>query len=127
MRSQIPSRRHRSGRPDLLVLVVAFICSGLLVGCSDDPSGPSGPLTAEVARRAFRPAVERCKIVPGELTGTAGVYGAVAAFKVACEIFLPSVSTFRQSAVSTIGSNTMMVRRSGHRGPGSPSSFNMAR
>ena len=40
------------------------------------------PLAAEVARRAFRPAVERCRIVPGSLTGTAGVYGAVAAFKV---------------------------------------------
>ena len=26
--------------------------------------------------------VERCRIVPGSLTGTAGVYGAVAAFKV---------------------------------------------
>jgi glucokinase len=40
------------------------------------------PLAAEVARRAFRPAVARCRIVPGALTGTAGVYGAVAAFKV---------------------------------------------
>jgi glucokinase len=40
------------------------------------------PLRAEVKRRAFRPAVEVCRIVPGELAGTAGVYGAVAAFKV---------------------------------------------
>ncbi len=40
------------------------------------------PLAAEVARRAFRPAVERCQIVPGQLTQTAGVFGAVAAFKV---------------------------------------------
>lgn len=40
------------------------------------------PLASEVARRAFRPAVERCRIVPGSLPGTAGVYGAVAAFKV---------------------------------------------
>ena len=40
------------------------------------------PLASEVARRAFRPAVERCRIVPGSLLGTAGVYGAVAAFKV---------------------------------------------
>lgn len=40
------------------------------------------PLQAEVKRRAFRPAVEACRIVPGELRGTAGVYGAVAAFKV---------------------------------------------
>ncbi|MDH3291738.1 MAG: ROK family protein [Gemmatimonadota bacterium] len=40
------------------------------------------PLRAEVARRAFRPAVERCRIVPGALAGTAGVYGAAAVFKV---------------------------------------------
>jgi glucokinase len=40
------------------------------------------PLRAEVTRRAFRPAVEACQIVPGELEGTAGVFGAVAAFKV---------------------------------------------
>jgi glucokinase len=41
-----------------------------------------GPLRKEVALRAFKPAVEVCRIVPGELLGTAGVYGAVAAFKV---------------------------------------------
>ncbi len=41
------------------------------------------PLRAEVKRRAFRPAVDACRIVPGTLTGTAGVYGAVAAFKTA--------------------------------------------
>ncbi len=40
------------------------------------------PLIAEVKRRAFRPAVDACRIVPGSLTGTAGVYGAVASFKV---------------------------------------------
>src|SRR5207253_3247161 len=34
------------------------------------------PLRAEVQRRAFKPAVDACRIVPGELTGTAGVYGA---------------------------------------------------
>ena len=39
------------------------------------------PLRAEVKRRAFRPAVERCRIVPGSLPGTAGVVGAVATFK----------------------------------------------
>jgi glucokinase len=39
------------------------------------------PLRAEVKRRAFRPAVERCRIVPGLLPGTAGVIGAVATFK----------------------------------------------
>ena len=38
------------------------------------------PLRAEVRRRAFRPAVEACKIVPGTL-GSAGVVGAVATFK----------------------------------------------
>ena len=38
------------------------------------------PLRQEVARRAFKPAVQACRIVPGELTGTAGVYGAVASF-----------------------------------------------
>jgi len=41
-----------------------------------------GPLRIEVARRAFKPAVSACRIVPGALPGTAGVYGAVAAFKV---------------------------------------------
>lgn len=39
------------------------------------------PLQAEVRRRAFRPAVEATRIVPGELPGTAGVVGAVATFK----------------------------------------------
>jgi glucokinase len=38
------------------------------------------PLRAEVKRRAFKPAVEACRIVPGALTGTAGVYGAAAVF-----------------------------------------------
>ncbi|HEY7895971.1 MAG TPA: ROK family protein [Gemmatimonadaceae bacterium] len=39
------------------------------------------PLRAEVKRRAFRPAVAACRIVPGTLEGTAGVVGAVATFK----------------------------------------------
>lgn len=39
------------------------------------------PLRREVGRRAFKPAVEACRIVPGALTGKAGIYGAVAAFK----------------------------------------------
>ena len=39
------------------------------------------PLKAEVKRRAFAPAVEACRIVPGLLGGSAGVVGAVAAFK----------------------------------------------
>jgi glucokinase len=38
------------------------------------------PLNAEVRKRAFRPAVEACRIVPGTLPGTAGVVGAVATF-----------------------------------------------
>lgn len=40
------------------------------------------PLREEVRRRAFRPAWEACRIVPGQLTGTAGVYGAVQAFRI---------------------------------------------
>jgi glucokinase len=39
------------------------------------------PLQAEVRRRAFKPAVEATRIVPGMLPGTAGVVGAVATFK----------------------------------------------
>ena len=39
------------------------------------------PLRAEVKRRAFRPAVAACRIVPGELDGSAGMVGAVATFK----------------------------------------------
>ena len=39
------------------------------------------PLRAEVKRRAFRPAVDGCRIVPGSLPGTAGMVGAVATFK----------------------------------------------
>ena len=38
------------------------------------------PLEREVARRAFRPAVQACRIVPGALTGSAGVYGAARVF-----------------------------------------------
>ena len=39
-----------------------------------------GPLRQEVRRRAFKPAVDACRIVPGILPGTAGVVGAVATF-----------------------------------------------
>jgi glucokinase len=39
------------------------------------------PMQAEVRRRAFRPAVDATRIVPGTLPGTAGVVGAVATFK----------------------------------------------
>lgn len=38
------------------------------------------PLRAEVRRRAFRPAVDACRIVPGALPGSAGVVGAIAMF-----------------------------------------------
>ena len=38
------------------------------------------PLRREVNRRAFRPAVEVCRILPGGLPGTAGVVGAARAF-----------------------------------------------
>jgi glucokinase len=39
------------------------------------------PLCNQVRRRAFAPAVGACRIVAGNLPGTAGVYGAVASFK----------------------------------------------
>jgi glucokinase len=38
------------------------------------------PLRGEVRNRAFAPAVDACRIVPGTLSGTAGVVGAVATF-----------------------------------------------
>ncbi len=38
------------------------------------------PLRAQVAQRAFRSMVDVCRIVPGELGGLAGVYGAARAF-----------------------------------------------
>ncbi len=38
------------------------------------------PLRREVARRAFKPAVDACRIVPGMLEGTAGVVGAAKAW-----------------------------------------------
>lgn len=38
------------------------------------------PMRAEVRRRAFKPAVDACRIVPGALQGNAGVLGAVATF-----------------------------------------------
>ena len=39
-----------------------------------------GPMQREVARRAFKPAVAACRIVPGILPGSAGVIGAAKAF-----------------------------------------------
>jgi glucokinase len=38
------------------------------------------PLRREVAARAFKPALDACRIVPGALQGLAGVYGAAKAF-----------------------------------------------
>lgn len=38
------------------------------------------PLRAEVRRRAFKPSVDACRIVPGSLGGNAGTVGAVATF-----------------------------------------------
>ncbi len=38
------------------------------------------PLRREVASRAFKPAVDACRIVAGELQGLAGVYGAARSF-----------------------------------------------
>jgi glucokinase len=38
------------------------------------------PLRREVARRAFKPAVDACRILPGALEGTAGVVGAAKAW-----------------------------------------------
>lgn len=55
---------------------VVVICGGVTMA----GDGLFVPLRREVARRAFRPAVEACRIVPGELLGTAGVYGAARAF-----------------------------------------------
>jgi glucokinase len=49
------------------------------------------PLRREVARRAFKPAVDVCRIVPCELTGTAGVYGAA-------KVFLDSVGRQDQNS-----------------------------
>jgi glucokinase len=38
-----------------------------------------------VRRRAFKPAVDACRIVPGSLPGSAGVVGAVATFRMQME------------------------------------------
>jgi glucokinase len=39
------------------------------------------PLQAEIKRRAFKPAVEACRVLAGTLPGTAGVFGAAATFR----------------------------------------------
>ena len=55
---------------------IVVVCGGVTM------AGTSlfDPLRREVRRRAFRPAAEACRIMPGELVGTAGVYGAARAF-----------------------------------------------
>ena len=57
--------------PDVVVL------AGGVAQAGDDLFSP---LRAEVHRRAFKPAVDACRIVPGALGGAAGVVGAVATF-----------------------------------------------
>ena len=57
--------------PDLVV-----VCGGVTL----DGDHLFEPLRREVARRAFKPAVTACRIVPGLLAGTAGVYGAAKVF-----------------------------------------------
>ncbi len=57
--------------PEVVVLAGGVVQAG---------EGLFEPLRAEVRRRAFKPAVDACRIVPGELQGTAGVVGAVATF-----------------------------------------------
>ena len=51
---------------------VVVICGGVTLAGEQ----LFAPLREEVRRRAFKPAVAACRIVPGSLTGTAGVYGA---------------------------------------------------
>jgi glucokinase len=50
-------------------------------GVTDAGDALLEPLRGEVRRRAFRPAVDACRIVPGILAGSAGVVGAVATFQ----------------------------------------------
>lgn len=58
--------------PDVVVLAGGVVNAGEAL---------FAPLKAEVRRRAFAPAVDACRIVPGALGASAGVVGAVAAFK----------------------------------------------
>lgn len=57
--------------PDVVVL------AGGVTQAGDDLFAP---MRAEVQRRAFKPAVDACRIVPGMLGSSAGVIGAVATF-----------------------------------------------
>ena len=67
---------HGSSCCELLCQDMIVICGGVTLA----GDRLFVPLRAEVQRRAFKPAVDACRIVPGELTGTAGVYGAAAVF-----------------------------------------------
>ena len=76
------------------------------------------PLRREVARRAFKPAVAACRIVPGELAGTAGVYGAAKAFLDQTPRCLRSGSSGRWSGTSsTVGTRWRRRPRSGAASP----------
>lgn len=55
---------------------VVVVCGGV----TQAGDGLFTPLRREVTRRAFRPAVQACRIVPGQLPGTAGVVGAAKMF-----------------------------------------------
>lgn len=55
---------------------VVVVCGGVTLA----GEGLFGPLRLEVARRAFQPAVAACRIVPGDLVHSAGVFGAARAF-----------------------------------------------
>jgi glucokinase len=57
---------------------VVVICGGVTLAGEQ----LFAPLREEVRRRAFKPAVASCRILPGSLPGTAGVFGAAATFKV---------------------------------------------
>src|SRR5437899_668834 len=57
-----------------------FWC-GAAVGGTQAGDALFQPLRAEVRRRAFKPAVQACRIVPGALPLSAGVVGAIATFK----------------------------------------------
>lgn len=55
---------------------IVVVCGGVTLA----GEGLFVPLRQEVARRAFQPAVAVCRIVPGDLVHSAGVYGAARAF-----------------------------------------------
>ncbi|MDQ6924993.1 MAG: ROK family protein [Candidatus Eremiobacteraeota bacterium] len=63
--------------PDVVVLAGGVVQAGAAL---------FEPLRAEVRRRAFRPAVEAARIVPGALDGTAGIVGAARTFLDAYEV-----------------------------------------